>query len=250
MPLIMSAPPDAIATVFRDVPLPTDSARFPLLTKVAALLHFLSLLPLIVLFNWINFGQSADVAVVEIAVTSPKNSVILGIDLGDFYDWYSECLGASRGPQLASWTGVAILVTLLVQYLGPLCSQKCCRRAPWSARTTAFVYAGSILLQLLAIICFRVGYSLTRQDLNDACCLRTDFSNVGALRKSMKDPSEAIIWDMYCSMTQCSCDFDNQTGTKFITGAFFAVSVAAWAVGVAIVAVDRFFAWPRAAEKA
>ena len=244
----MSAPVATAETVIRDVAPP--SARFPLLTKAASILHFLTLLPLIILFNWINFGQSADVSIVQIAATSPKTSVILDIDLGDFYDWYSECLGAARGPQLASWTGIAIFVTLLAQYLGPLIAQKCCRRAPWSARTTAIVYAGSILFQLLAIICFRVGYSLTRQDLNSACCQRTDFSNVGALRKSMKDPAEAIIWEMYCSMSKCACDFDSQTGTKFITGAFFAVSVAAWAVGVAVVAVDQYFAWPRTAEKA
>lgn len=250
-PAVSSAPPTpgATITVIRDVA-PAPSARHPLLSKAAAALHFLTLLPLIVLFNWINFGTSADVAVVEIAATSPTLSVSLGVDLGDFYDWYSECLGAARGPQLASWTGVAILATLLVQYLGPLCAQKCCGRAPWSARTAAAVRAGSILLQLLAIICFRVGYSLTRQDLNAACCQRTDFSNVGALRKSLKDPSEAIIWEMYCSMTKCSCDFDNQTGTKFITGAFFAATVAAWAAGVAVVAADQYFAWPRAAEKA
>jgi hypothetical protein len=112
------------------------------------------------------------------------------------------------------------------------------------------VYAGRIALQLLAIICFRAGYSLARQDLDAACCQRTDFSSAGALRKSMKDPSEAIIWDMYCSMTQCACDFDSQAGTQFITGAFFAVSVAAWAVGVAVVAADQYIGWPRTAEKA
>ena len=247
----MSSALDASAptaeTVIRDV---APAKRFPLLSKAAAVLHFLTLLPLIILFNWVNFGSSGDVAIVEIAATSPSFSVTLGVDLGDFYDWYSECLGASRGPQLASWTGIAIFATLLAQYLGPLCAQRCCRRAPWSARTTAAVYAGSILFQLLAIICFRVGYSLTRQDLNSACCQRTDFSNVGALRKSMKDQSEAVIWEMYCTMTKCSCDFDGQTGSKFITGAFFAASVAAWAVGVAVVAVDQFFVWPRAAEKA
>lgn len=197
-----------------------------------------------------NFGQSDNVGIVRIDAASPSGPLSLAIDLGDFYDWYSECLGASRGAQLASWTGVAVLATLLVQYLGPLCAQRCCRRAPWSARTTAVVYAGSIALQLLAIVCFRAGYSLARQDLDAACCQRTDFSNVGALRKSMKDPSEAIIWETYCSMTQCACDFDSQAGTQYITGAFFAVSVAAWAVGVAVVAADQYIGWPRAAEKA
>jgi hypothetical protein len=238
----------AAETVLRDVALP--SARFPWLPRAASVLHFLTLLPLVVLFNWINFGQSDDVGIVRLDAASPQLSLTLGIDLGDFADWYSECLGASRGPQLASWTGVAILATLLVQYLGPLCAQGCCRRAPWSARTTALVYAGSILLQLLAIICFRVGYALAVQDLNAACCQRTDFSSVGALRRSMKDPAEAVIWDMYCSMTQCACDFDSQPGTKLVTGAFFAAAVAAWAVGVALVALDQYLAWPRAAGKA
>lgn len=242
---VATAAPTA-ETVLRDVALP--STRFPLLAKAAAILHFLTLLPLIVLFNWVNFGQSDDVGIVRIDATSPQLSLTLGIDMGDFYDWYSECLGAARGPQLASWTGIAILATLLLQYLGPLCAQQCCRRAPWSARTVAAVYASSILLQLLAILCFRIGYALTVQDLNAACCQRTDFSTVGALRKSMKDPSEAIIWDMYCSMTKCSCEFDSQTGTKLITGAFFAASVAAWAAGVAVVAVDQYLAWPRAGK--
>ena len=243
-----SAAAPAAETVLRDVVLP--SARFPWLPQAASALHFLTLLPLIVLFNWVNFGQSDDVGIVKMDATSPSLSLTLSVDLGDFYDWYSECLGASRGPQLASWTGVAILATLLVQYLGPLCAQRCCRRAPWSARTTALVYAACILLQLLAIICFRVGYALAVQDLNAACCQRTDFSNVGALRRSMKDPSEAAIWDMYCSMTQCSCDFDGQPGTKLITGAFFGTAVAAWAVGVGFVAVDQCLVWSRAAGKA
>jgi len=234
-------------TVLRDVVLPSAARRFPLLGPAASVLHFLTLLPLIVLFNWVNFGQSEDVGIVKMDATSPQLSLTLSVDLGDFYDWYSECLGASRGPRLASWTGVAILATLLVQYLAPLCAQKCCRRAPWSPRTTALVYAASVLLQLLAIICFRAGYALAVQDLNAACCQRADFSNVGALRTSLKDPAEAAIWDMYCTMTSCACDFDSQTGTKLVTGAFFAAAVAAWAVGVAIVALDQYLAWPRAA---
>ena len=247
-PAVANTAAPAAETVLRDVVLPSAARRFsPLLGRAASVLHFLTLVPLIVLFNWVNFGQSEDVGIVKMDATSPQLSLTLSVDLGDFMDWYSECLGASRGPQLASWTGVAILATLLFQYLGPLCAQPCCRRAPWSPRTTAIVYAGSILLQLLAIICFRAGYALAVQDLNAACCQRTDFSNAGALRKSMKDPAEAAIWEMYCTMTACSCDFDSQAGTKLVTGAFFAAAVAAWAVGVAIVALDQYLAWPRAA---
>jgi hypothetical protein len=115
-------------------------------------------------------------------------------------------------------------------------------------RTTAIVHACCILFQLLAIVCFRVGYSVTRADLNTACCVRTDFSNVGALRTSMKDAKEEYIWNMYCTMTACACDFDSQTGT-LRHGAFFAVAVAAWATGAAVVAVDQVLARPRAAEK-
>ena len=59
----------------------------------------------------------------------------------------------------------------------------------------------------------------------------------------MKDAKEELIWNMYCTMTACSCDFDHQTGTILITGAFFAISVAAWAVSVVLVSVDQYFVW-------
>ena len=87
-------------TVIRDVASPIALSRFPLLSKSASILHFIALLPLIVLLNLINFGQSGDVAIIEMFVTSPTTSFTLGVDLGDFYDWYSECVNFFRFRRL------------------------------------------------------------------------------------------------------------------------------------------------------
>ena len=158
---------------------------------------------------------------------------------------YSECLGAARGPILSSWTGVAILLTFTILYFVPVMRQKCCQRESWSVLTTRILYASCFALQLVAVICFRVGYAVLRTDVNAACCHRTDFSAVGALRTTQKDSQHGTIWDTYCTMTSCACSWDSaaEPGGKFITGVFFWASVAVWALSVLAIAYQQIMFW-------
>ena len=221
------------------------------LKQLPSLFHAVSLVPLIVLFSWLNFGQSADVSIVKIALQSNEQAEdgsfypgpTLTIDIGDFYDWYSECLSAGRGAKLASWTAPGVLFTFLLLYVVPLCRRpkSCCGLAPLERRATTAVLLACIAVQLAAVVCMRVGYDLVVQDVKASCCDRTDFSDVGAnARDAPNDEEHEFIWNSYCTMTGCECDFESQRGGKFVTGPFYGVVVALWAASVVGICTQRY----------